>query len=255
MSQNGYFLHYLYFIFMSIFNISLIVYNIISFCLLFYIVLFKFKILNNNPYRTSPICLVTNTLSLISINIIDVCFFFGISLTYFSLSLIWITIAINFWVAFYTLVIWKGTNIRSLIIHINMILNGIYLILVVYDETFFDPINIYLPILGLCSVIITQLILNRKKYVPAPHYISKKLDELVNLYIKIFKQHQELLYLEKLIISSKYPYVKENAKKTLDLYLSNKITKFNLKNNLFLLILIDNDISVGKFRKIFYNIR
>ncbi|MHA1386779.1 MAG: hypothetical protein ACTSR3_23740, partial [Candidatus Helarchaeota archaeon] len=73
----------------------------------------------------------------------------------------------------------------------------------------------------------------------------------VKNYIQIFKTKKEIEKLKELTKSSN-EYVQEHANKTLQLVNEDKISSSNLKNNLFLLMLIDKNISIGKFRKIFY---
>ena len=51
---------------------------------------------------------------------------------------------------------------------------------------------------------------------------------------------------------SENEYIRDNAKKTLKILKENSISKSNLRNNLFLLMLLENNISIGKFRSIFY---
>jgi len=83
------------------------------------------------------------------------------------------------------------------------------------------------------------------------HVNPDELEEQVQLYIEILKSKKAAEALEKLMMS-KHKCVQEHAEKTLKLLKENKMPKSNLENNLFLLMLIDNDISIGRYRKIFY---
>ena len=244
----------IYQIIMAVLNISLTIFNLISLSLMAHVLFFRFKILSHNPYRTSPICLVTLSMAFISILLLDIHFFLRLFIDFKCLLFIWITIALNLWVALYTFIVWKGTNIRSLVIHINMILNALYFLLAILDNTLANPQYYILPFIGLASAILTQVILNKKKYVPAPRVIPKILENLVKEYINIFKNRKEEEYLQKLS-NSRNEFVSDHAKRTLELYKLKRISRSNMKNNLFLLLLIDNDISIGKFRKIFYDIK
>jgi hypothetical protein len=132
-----------------------------------------------------------------------------------------------------------------------MLLNTVYLILAVFDETFSNPINLIAIGIAILVVIVAHYSMKTKKYGPAPAYIPEGLEDAVRFYISIFKTKTEKIFLDKLIKSDN-KYVANHAKRTLKLYNDGKITKSNVKNNLFLLILINRDIPIGKFRTIFY---
>lgn len=246
-------MEFLFLVIMCVFNFSLTTFNFVCLGMLLYIFIEKFKIFKHNPYRTSPICLICIIFGIQSILLIDFQFFFNFFESYyiFYLGFIWTSALANCFFAIYTILYWHGRQVRSMVVHINMLLNTTYLILAIFDETFSDPINLIAIGVAIFVVIVAHYSMKTKKYGPAPAYIPEGLDDAVKFYISIFKTKTEKVFLDKLTKSDN-EYVANHAKKTLQLYSEGKITKSNVKNNLFLLILINRDIPIGKFRKLFY---
>jgi len=114
-----------------------------------------------------------------------------------------------------------------------------------------DKIYLLCPLVGIGVTFLFFIILKLKKLGPAPATFSKELELITYQYIKILKNKMELDVLDGLSKSTNN-FVRENAKKTRKLYLNKEISKSNMRNNLFLLMLIDNNIPIGKYRKIYY---
>ncbi|MHA1751628.1 MAG: hypothetical protein ACTSYZ_04605 [Candidatus Helarchaeota archaeon] len=241
-----------FFIFMTIFNFSLIVFNSVSLGLLIYINVLKFKIFKYNPYKTFPVCLLAIFLGLNSIIWIDIYFVLGIPSNFLLLSQIWTSIFINMFFALYTILVWKSKILQSIVIHINMLLNSTYLTLAVLDDLELRQIYSYFSIfVALIVTILFVLFIKIKQFAPAPGTIPNSLEKCVSIYINVLKNKKEKIFLDQLSMSDN-SFVRNHALKTLYLFDNKKITKNNLRNNLFLLILIDNNIPTGKFRKIYY---
>ncbi|MHA1301582.1 MAG: hypothetical protein ACTSO9_19345 [Candidatus Helarchaeota archaeon] len=235
-----------------VFNVCLIIFNTVSAIILMYVLTKHLHIHRYNPYRTSPFCAVSLFLAVPSLILIDLHIYFPIEfINFWTLQFIWSAVFMNIWLAFYGFVIWRGVFIRSIIIHANMVLNAIYFISIIVYDTFLKPFYYSSLIIGLCVTIFTYFLHHKENYVPSPVRLSKELKAEVKNYIQIFKTKKEIEKLKELTKSSN-EYVQEHANKTLQLVNEDKISSSNLKNNLFLLMLIDKNISIGKFRKIFY---
>ena len=232
-------------------NISLIVSNIVFILILSYVAIQKLKFFSYNPYRTYPTCLTCLILSMISLAIININYFFDIPYNFLTASFIWISIVMNVWFSLYTILIWRGLIIINLLIHTNMLMNASFLTYCVFITFFMDKIYLLCPLVGIGVTFLFFIILKLKKLGPAPATFSTELELITYQYIKILKNKMELDVLDGLSKSTNN-FVRENAKKTRKLYLNKEISKSNMRNNLFLLMLIDNNIPIGKYRKIYY---
>lgn len=234
-------------------NIILIILNIVLALMLMYIFMSALKIHRYNPYRTSPYCVYSLSLTTISLFLISFQVHFSLPLIFkiWYFEFIWTAIFMNLMLAIHGFFIWRGVFIRGIIIHATQIIDAIYLIPIIMPDTLNQPFLFLHMLIGIGATIITYLIHSSQNYVPSPVRIPDELEEQVQLYIETLKSKKAAEVLEKLKLS-KYQFVQEHAEKTLKLLKENKMPRSNLENNLFLLMLIDNDISIGRYRKIFY---
>ncbi|MHA1379397.1 MAG: hypothetical protein ACTSRG_13555 [Candidatus Helarchaeota archaeon] len=233
-------------------NVPLTIFNVVSTIMLFYVLIKYLKIHRYNPYRTSPFCTVSMIMAIPSLNLVAIQVVYSINLiNFWTLGLIWSAIFLNLWLAFYAFLIWKGLFIRGIVIHINMLLNAIYLILIALYDTLYRPLCFISIFIGILTAAILFWIHHAGNYGPAPVHITKELKKQTEKYIQILDSKKEIKTLEELT-QSQNDYVRKEAEKTLKLVREDKIPRTNLKNNLFLLLLIDKGISIGRYRKIFY---
>ena len=237
----------------DVINITLLIFNVIIAVILIYIFTVKLKIHRYNPYRTSPYCTLSLFLTALSFFLIgaQVRFFLPPIVKLWTFGFIWTAIFMNIMLTFHAFVIWRGLFTESILVHSTMVVDVVYLIPIILPDTMNDPFLFFHMILGIAATVVTYIIHLVERYVPSPVHIPEELNAQVELYINTLESNKELETLENLKMS-KNKYVQEHAQKTLNLLKENKMPRSNLENNLFLLMLINNNISIGRYRKIFY---